>query len=264
MQLASSITPPTTGCWDKGLCAILGRPLDSASLVTGALISTLVPIAAACLASWLYILRYCPRDRLRHLTHLAVLGAVIAIWKIAAPEPTLPPPLGPQSFNRSTRCVRTCELVVAHCHENLDWVIRDAKFYRHVYIYTKCGASPGPNMTSLANVEVIKSPNIGSNDYAILQHIVRRYDKLSPLTVFCEAGMNWLCHPDTVMRPHGIGEKRGYRYACASWHASFEPASAYHARQSNTTFMTSRTCILRRITYAQMNHSCNLRCSVPT
>ena len=117
---------------------------------------------------------------------------------------TPPPP--PPRINEDTRCITDCQLVIAQCDESLDWLKTRARLYERVFVYAKCAFGGRLERTrravaGMSNVEVIPSPNVGSNDYAVLQHTIRHYYELAPLTVFCEAGQYWLCHPDTVVRP---------------------------------------------------------------
>lgn len=73
--------------------------------------------------------------------------------------------------------------------------------YRRIWIYTKCNAPVGTALRQLPNVEWTRAPNVGSNDYAALQHILHRYEELAPLTLFCEGGEHEKCSPYNVLRP---------------------------------------------------------------
>ena len=106
-----------------------------------------------------------------------------------------------------------CEMVVAHCREDLSWLVRDAPSCRTVWLYTKCAATLPPHLP--ANVVVVPTRNIGSNDYPYLFHITRHYEALAPVMVFCEAGVlgfdGGTCAPDQILRPKAIfaGGARG-------------------------------------------------------
>ena len=133
---------------------------------------------------------------------------VISWSKPCAPlGTTITPQMKAVPTARDERCLNDCQLVIAQCDEPLDWLDSQAPRYQRVFIYAKCTwggrlTRLQRNMARYSNVEIIPSPNVGSNDYAILQHVIRHYDELAPLTVFCEAG--WkpsLCSPDNVQRP---------------------------------------------------------------
>ena len=98
-------------------------------------------------------------------------------------------------------CRALCELVIAHCEEDLGWVADATVSYRSVFIYSKCGRAIPQRITDHTNVVVTRLTNVGSNDYAYLEHIARHLDDVAPLTVFCEGGKNTLCDPNTVLRP---------------------------------------------------------------
>ena len=107
------------------------------------------------------------------------------------------------------RCVAACDMVAAYCDEALqDWLPAEAPRYRTIFVYNKCGKSVPPSLLALHNVEFIAAPNVGSNDYAILQHIIRRYDTLANLTVFCEAAEHERCVADAVLRPARASEEQ--------------------------------------------------------
>ena len=102
-----------------------------------------------------------------------------------------------------TRCVRGCDMVVAQCDEQLEWLVAEAPRYRRIFIYLKCGSTAAqlnPSFLSLRNVQFLPSPNIGSNDYAIVQHLVRMHGSLADITVFCEGGEHHRCSPDAIVR----------------------------------------------------------------
>lgn len=100
-------------------------------------------------------------------------------------------------------CSTRCDLVVAHCDEQLGWLVREAPRYRRTFLYSKCGRPPPTEIGRAlgARLSVVRAPNLGSNDYAVVQHVIQRYAKLAELTVFCEAGLWWNCIPDAVARP---------------------------------------------------------------
>ena len=64
-------------------------------------------------------------------------------------------------------------MVIAHCDEELEWLEVQAPRFRRVYIYTKCKKQISARHRALRNVDFIVSPNVGSNDYANLQHIIQ-------------------------------------------------------------------------------------------
>ena len=103
-----------------------------------------------------------------------------------------------------TRCETRCDMVIAQCDEPLEWLTLESPRHRRIFVYTKCGKSPEqlhPSFRSLPNVEFIPSPNVGSNDYAILQHVIHRHEQLADITLFCEGGEHYKCIPDAVLRP---------------------------------------------------------------
>ena len=127
-----------------------------------------------------------------------------------------PPPPEPPSIPPHLRCVTDCDLVLAHCTEDVDWVIGESKRYARVFLYSKCVTKLKESFTSqVPNLRVIPSPNVGSNDYAILHHVIDHYDDLAPLSVFCEAGWDELgfCSPDQVVRPAAAVER--YKHAAS-------------------------------------------------
>ena len=66
------------------------------------------------------------------------------------------------------RCSTVCDLVLARCDEDLQWLVQQAPAYRHVYLYSKCGSPVPAHILSLPNLNNVPSPNVGSNDYAVL------------------------------------------------------------------------------------------------
>jgi hypothetical protein len=64
------------------------------------------------------------------------------------------------------------------------------------------GNVPAELMTK-ANVVVSILPNVGSNDFAYLRHVVTHWHSLAPLLVLCEAGEPSKCSADAVLRPSG-------------------------------------------------------------
>ena len=101
------------------------------------------------------------------------------------------------------RCATRCELVITYCDEPLTWLLEEVPKYRRTFVYSKCNLPIEKSISARlgSQLEVIPSPNVGGNTYASLQHIVRRYDNLALLTVFCEAGLHRLCRMDMVARP---------------------------------------------------------------
>ena len=95
-------------------------------------------------------------------------------------------------------------MVVAQCDEKLEWLEKEALRYRKIRVYTKCGKTVeqiNPAFKALSNVEFIPSPNVGSNDYAVVHHIISTHGRLANMTVFCEGGEHRVCIPDAVLRP---------------------------------------------------------------
>lgn len=82
----------------------------------------------------------------------------------------------------------TEELVVAVCMEDVDWIDRYADKYQLVTVYNKCGRDL---QFKSPNIKVIKTPNIGTCDYAYLSYIIDRYDDLP---TFVEFTKGWV-HP---------------------------------------------------------------------
>ena len=69
------------------------------------------------------------------------------------------------------------ELVVAHYHENLNWLRRVPETIKKT-IYSKNDIPPGiPHLTL---------PNIGREAHTYLHHLVNRYDTLADYTIFCQ------------------------------------------------------------------------------
>ena len=99
-------------------------------------------------------------------------------------------------------CLTQCELVVAYCQEDLLWLPAQAALYKRTFVFSKCGAQLPPQvLNSSADLSVISIPNIGSCDYAYLQHVISHFDHLAPITVFCKGTHSWKCSPNLVMRP---------------------------------------------------------------
>ena len=105
--------------------------------------------------------------------------------------------------NATGRCATRCELVLTHCDEPLTWLLKEANKYRRTFVYSKCDVPLDRSLEARlgSRLVVIPSPNVGGKTYASLQHIVRHYHNLAPLTVFCEAGLHRLCSMDMVARP---------------------------------------------------------------
>ncbi|TDB64195.1 DUF3431 domain-containing protein [Arundinibacter roseus] len=68
-------------------------------------------------------------------------------------------------------------LVVAHYHENLNWLRRVPAVYQK-FIYSKAETPPLSSHIQL--------PNIGREAHTYLQHLVAQYHNLSDYTVFCQ------------------------------------------------------------------------------
>lgn len=133
------------------------------------------------------------------------------------------------------RCRTTCDLVLAHCHEDLTWLVEASRIYRAIYVYTKCSAAIPPESIAPRNIFVETMANVGSNDAANLRHITKHYDQLAPLTVFCEAAAahggaleGQTCCPDTVVRP----EPERAEYSYLGQFATHEHSARYTRRSS--------------------------------
>ncbi|GHB70455.1 DUF3431 domain-containing protein [Persicitalea jodogahamensis] len=69
------------------------------------------------------------------------------------------------------------ELVVAHYHENLNWLRKVPPGIRKV-IYSKAGTLHSTPCTAL--------PNVGREAHTYLHHLVTHYDSLADFAVFCQ------------------------------------------------------------------------------
>ncbi|KAL1530929.1 hypothetical protein AB1Y20_001820 [Prymnesium parvum] len=95
---------------------------------------------------------------------------------------------------------RECDLVVAHCDEDVRWVLRAAHHYRRVFLYTKCNATLPRALP--ANLRVLRLPNVGSCDFAYLSHVAAQYASLAELTLFCKGSATPAdCNPGWAQRP---------------------------------------------------------------
>jgi hypothetical protein len=106
------------------------------------------------------------------------------------------------SSGDTTSCRNDCDMVVAHCTEDVSWIIDDAPNYRRVFLHTKCQKPIPPAIHAAPNIQVLQTPNVGSNDYPYMLHIISHYNDLAPFTLFCEAGINGY-------GPKGTGEGSG-------------------------------------------------------
>lgn len=106
-----------------------------------------------------------------------------------------------------------CDLVIAHCDENISWALQGAHKYRRVSLYSKCNTTLPLALPS--NMRVHHLPNIGSCDFAYLTHISRNYASLPELTLFCKGGATYAnCNPNFVQRPRfWLFEPPPYAYA---------------------------------------------------
>jgi hypothetical protein len=122
-----------------------------------------------------------------------------------------------------TRCDELCDLVLARCDEDLSWISTAARNYQRVRLYNKCRSPVPSDVRRLANLRVIETPNIGSNDFAILNHVITNFNDLAPLTVFCEAGQPSVCEPNMVVRPLGLTKRWPVPYAPLAQFAAKPP-----------------------------------------
>ena len=163
------------------------------------------------------------------------------------------------------RCVTSCDMVIAHCDEPLDWLPDDAPRFRRIVVYTKCGKPIGAALRALPNVEFLVGANVGSVDFAIVQHIVRRHAELAPLTVFCagDSPDHYMCSPDAVLPPRPRAELLRADDADAALFPGIQykfirpnkPASFFRTfkRKRSYVFATSnRTFVYRRAPYADL------------
>ena len=80
-----------------------------------------------------------------------------------------PPPSPPPTLALA-RCVRTCDLVVARCDEDVEWVARQAPRYRRVELYNKCNRTLPSSLSGLKNVETTSAPNVTLKSCVILHN----------------------------------------------------------------------------------------------
>ncbi len=73
--------------------------------------------------------------------------------------------------------VPTFELVIAHYHENLNWLRRVPTTIQKT-IYSKAETPPITSHQTL--------PNVGREAHTYLHHITTRYDSLADYTIFCQ------------------------------------------------------------------------------
>lgn len=78
------------------------------------------------------------------------------------------------------------DLVIARYNENLEWVreYNDKYRFRRIYVYNK-----GPNETfykDAGNIMIIKSPNVGRENHAYMDHIISNYNDLADVTIFVQ------------------------------------------------------------------------------
>jgi hypothetical protein len=113
----------------------------------------------------------------------------------------------PALASEAARCKESCDLILTYCAENLMWLRNRSEHYRRIFIYSKCGNTVAPEVLNEVQPHpiIIRAPNVGSNDYAVLHHIISHYNDLAPLSIFCE-GADWfnLCHADHVLRPSSL------------------------------------------------------------
>ncbi len=69
------------------------------------------------------------------------------------------------------------ELVVAHYHENLNWLRKVPSSIQKI-VYSKAEISPPIPCTPL--------PNVGREAHTYLYHLTSRYDSLADYTIFCQ------------------------------------------------------------------------------
>lgn len=79
--------------------------------------------------------------------------------------------------------MQTLELVVARCHEDLNWLRRVPKRFR-VTVYNK--GLDVPALPRRHGVEVHALPNVGREAHTYLHHLIRRYDSPADITVFAQ------------------------------------------------------------------------------
>jgi len=72
------------------------------------------------------------------------------------------------------------ELVVARHEEDLAWLGNTSPDLK-ITVYNKGPDAPSPRAMAVVNL-----PNTGREAHSYLQHLVQRYETLSPLTLFCQ------------------------------------------------------------------------------
>lgn len=171
----------------RGMCALIGgHALSGAQVVSMIAFQLLV---GACLLG-------VSHRRLRHILRLRQLSAaVFALAGLFVAWLTWAAQLH--------RCSTRCDIVVAHCDENVNWLIDASRFNRRVFIYTKCNSTLSPKLRSLSNVIVRRLPNVGSCDFAYLTHITKHYARLPEVVLFCK-GSAPHCNTGIVQRPSSL------------------------------------------------------------
>lgn len=99
------------------------------------------------------------------------------------------------------------ELVVARHEEDLRWLRRVPEAIR-ISIYNK-GTKPAlpERLPSGSGVRVLDLPNFGREAHSYLKHLVESYDRLSPVTVFCQ-GHPFDHAPDFHERLRALAEQK--------------------------------------------------------
>ena len=87
------------------------------------------------------------------------------------------------------KLTRTRDLIIAHCKEKLDWILKDRiyELFEKIYIYTKCDEKIDNVIQNLTNVIIIHLKNSGQESYTYLYHIVTNWDYLADQLVFITA-----------------------------------------------------------------------------
>ena len=105
----------------------------------------------------------------------------LAIWLVVFPKQRIHKGRTISKYITPEGPHQTEELVVAVCHEDVDWIDRYADKYKLVTIYKKCGRKLD---FKSPNIKLVTSPNIGNCDHAYLTYIIDRYDTLPNLIEF--------------------------------------------------------------------------------
>lgn len=79
------------------------------------------------------------------------------------------------------------KLVIARYNEDLDWVENLPSNLYSVVVYNKGEELKAPRNGE--NVEVVKLPNIGREQYTFYHHIYHNYDSLDDFTAFLQGGL---------------------------------------------------------------------------